>query len=63
MLTFLLSIVSMVLVPWGVLANGNGIQGQRSVALHQGSEITAGFHYMNCISDILSFRLFAMNIY
>ena len=55
----------MVLVPWGVgaiLANGNGIQEQNCIALLQGSEITTGFHYMNCISDILSFMLFGMNI-
>ena len=46
----LLRMVSMVLVPWvvgAILGNGYGIQGQNDVALLQGSEITAGFHYRN----------------
>ena len=50
-----LRMVSMALVPWGVgaiLGNEYGIQGQNYVALLQGSEITAGFHYWNWILDI-----------
>ena len=46
----LLRMVSMVLVSWvvgAILGNGYGIQGQNDVALLQGSEITAGFHYRN----------------
>ena len=46
----LLRMVSMVLVPWvvgAILGNGYGIQGQNDVAILQGSEITAGFHYRN----------------
>ena len=45
----------MVLVLWGVGAipgNGYGIQGQNYVALFQGSEMSAGFHYRNVISGI-----------
>ena len=44
-----------ILVPRGfgaILGNKYEIQGQRYVALLQGSEITAGFHYRNCILDI-----------
>ena len=50
-----LRMVSMVLVMWGVgaiLGNGYGIQGLNYLALLQGSEITAGFHYRNWILDI-----------
>ena len=50
----LLRMVSMVLVQWvvgAILGNGYGIQGQNDVALLQGSEITAGFHYRNWILD------------
>ena len=38
----------MVLFLWrvgAILGNGYGIQGQNSVALLQGSEMPAGFHY------------------
>ena len=44
--------VSMVLVQWGagaILENGYRIQGQNYVALLQGSEMSAGFHYWNLI--------------
>ena len=50
-----LRMVSMVLVPWGVgaiLGNWYEIQGQNYVALLQGSEIKAGFHYRDWILDI-----------
>ena len=50
-----LHMVSMVLVQWGVsaiLGNRYGIQEQNYVTLLQGSEITAGFHYRNCVSGI-----------
>ena len=50
-----LHMVSMVLVSWGVdaiLGSRYGIQEQNYVALLQRSEITAGFHYRNCILDI-----------
>ena len=43
------------LVPWGVgtiLGNGYGIQGQNYVALLQGSEMSAGFHYRILTLDI-----------
>ena len=45
----------MVLVLWAVkaiLGNGYGIQGQNYVALLQGSEMTAGFHFRNLILGI-----------
>ena len=35
-----------------ILGNGCGIQGQNNVTLLQGSEMTAGFHYRNCILRI-----------
>ena len=47
--------MSMVLVLWAVntiLGNGYGIQGQNYVALLQGSEMTAGFHFRNLILGI-----------
>ena len=50
-----LNMVSIVLVPWGVsaiLGNRYGIQEQNYVTLLQRSEITAGFHYRNCVLDI-----------
>ena len=34
------------------VGNGPGIQGQNYVALLQGSEMTAGFHYRNWILGI-----------
>ena len=40
------------LLLWGVdaiLGNGYGIRGQNYVALLQGSEMSAGFHYRNLI--------------
>ena len=43
---------SMVLLLWGVdaiLGNGYGIRGQNYVALLQGSEMSAGFHYRSLI--------------
>ena len=46
----------MVLVVWeigAILGNGYGIQGQNYVALLQGSEMTAGFHYRNWILGIM----------
>ena len=45
----------MVLVVWeigAILGNGYGFQGQNYVALLQGSEMTAGFHYRNWILGI-----------
>ena len=35
-----------------ILGNGLGIQGQNYVKLLQVSEMTAGFHYTNCILGI-----------
>ena len=35
-----------------ILGNGCGIQGHNYVKLLQGSEMTAGFHYRNCILRI-----------
>ena len=52
---FFPSMVSMVLVLWGVgaiLGNGYGIQGRNFVALLRGSEMSAGFHYRNLILGI-----------
>ena len=60
-----LCMVSMVLVLWGIgaiLGNGYRIQWQNYVALLQGSEIMAEFHYKNWILDIC-FRLIAMNVH
>ena len=34
-----------------ILGNGRGIQVQNYVALLQGSEVTAGFHYKNSILE------------
>ena len=42
--------VSIVLVLWevaAILGNGYGIQGQNYVALLQGKEMPAGFHFRN----------------
>ena len=47
--------VSMVLLLWGVgaiLGNGYGIEGQNYVALLQGSEMSAGFHYRSFVLGI-----------
>ena len=57
-------IVSMVLVLWevaAILGNACGIKRQNYVALLQGSEMSAGFHYRNFILCISCFRLIASN--
>ena len=45
-----------------ILGNGFGIQEQNYVALLQGSEVTAGFHYKNWILEIQCFRLIPTNM-
>ena len=50
-----LHMMSMVLVLWrvgAILENRYGIQGQNYVALLQGSEMTADFHYKNFILSV-----------
>ena len=46
-----------------ILGNGYWTQGQNHVALLQGSEISAGFHYGNMILGIQCFRLIVMGIH
>ena len=59
-------IMSMILLLWGVdVTPGNryGTRGKNYVALFQGSEMSAGFHYRGLILGMDYFRLINPKVY